>query len=113
MKRNFAPKRKPVRIKATRPGKLGGPGYLTRPDVTRRKILRKCVRKYSYRSCVGSLVAMKVWGKRTFTVAQLRKIERDLLWMRRTFRPGSSTRNPSESRILAILRNLNRESERC
>ena len=39
----------------TRPGKLGGPGYLSRSAAERHKILDRCVAQYGYRSCLGSI----------------------------------------------------------
>lgn len=38
-----------------REGKLGGPGYTTKPERERHMLLGKCEKKYGYRSCLGSL----------------------------------------------------------
>lgn len=42
----------------TRPGKLGGPGYLARPAAERHRLLDSCVTRYGYRSCLGSLMVL-------------------------------------------------------
>ena len=114
-KRNFAPPKKKVKIRARRPGKLGGAGYLRRTDATRRKILRRCVAKYGYRSCLGSIQAMEVWGKNRLTIAQKNKLARDRIFLRKEFGgPGSfgKERNPSQDRKLEVLRYLNASSRR-
>jgi len=41
-----------------REGKLGGPGYSHRPARTRHRILNHAVRKYGYRSTLGSLMVL-------------------------------------------------------
>ena len=43
----------------SRKGKLGGPGYLSKSDAERHKILDACVRKYGYRSCLGSVMVLR------------------------------------------------------
>lgn len=112
-KRNYAKPRPKVRIKATRSGKLGGPGYLNRSAATRQKILRGCVKKYGYRSCLGSIQAMEVWGKSRLSIADKRKLVSDRLFLRKTFGAASgSTRNPSQTRKIEVLRYLNRSSRR-
>lgn len=42
-----------------REGKLGGPGYLTKSEAARRKILDECVSRWGYRSCLGSIMALE------------------------------------------------------
>ncbi len=42
----------------TREGKLGGPGYAKKPAKERRKYLARCVKKFGYRSCLGSLMVV-------------------------------------------------------
>ena len=39
-------------------GKLGGPGYLSRPMAERHKLLDRCVAKWGYRSCLGSIMVL-------------------------------------------------------
>ncbi len=71
-----------------REGKLGGPGYTKRKQKDRRKILRKCVKDYDYRSCLGSLMVLlrssEIKGKTRKT------IESDKKWLMKEFGgPGS------------------------
>lgn len=40
-------------------GKLEGRGYLKKQQDTRHKILKSCVHRHGYRSCLGSLTALK------------------------------------------------------
>lgn len=42
----------------TRKGKLGGTGYLSKPSTERHELLDKCVGKYGYRSCLGSIMVL-------------------------------------------------------
>ena len=79
-KRNF---KKPVRIKVTHPGKLGGPGYLKKTASARHRLLAKCVSGYGYRSCLGSIQALEVWGKRSFS--EKSKLRGDRAWLVRTY----------------------------
>lgn len=48
-------KRKGTKPLIQREGKLGGPGYTTKPQAERHKLLERCQKKYGYRSCLGSL----------------------------------------------------------
>jgi len=41
-----------------RTGKLGGKGFLSKSPTTQRKILSGCVKKYGYRSCLGSVMVL-------------------------------------------------------
>lgn len=50
-------------IHADRKGKLGGPGYLSRPASERRRILDSCVRRWGYPSCRGSVQVLNRNGK--------------------------------------------------
>lgn len=52
-------KKKSYKKWLTYKGKLGGPGYLTRSKDDREKLLKSCVYRHGYRSCLGSLTAMK------------------------------------------------------
>ena len=87
-KRNF---KKPVRIKATRPGKLGGPGYLKKSAATRHRLLAKCVSGYGYRSCLGSIQALEVWLKNSGTASELSKLRTDRAWLVRTYGAKKNT----------------------
>lgn len=40
-------------------GKLEGRGYLNKKQDRRRQILKSCVHRHGYRSCLGSLTALK------------------------------------------------------
>lgn len=43
----------------TRPGKLGGAGFLSKSKAAQEKILRGCVAEYGYRSCLGSVMILE------------------------------------------------------
>ena len=43
----------------TRPGKLGGPGFLKGSKTRQLRSLRNCVKKYGYRSCLGSIMVLE------------------------------------------------------
>ena len=42
----------------TRPGKLGGKGFLKKPSDTQHKLLDRCVKKYGYLSCLRSVMVL-------------------------------------------------------
>jgi hypothetical protein len=42
----------------TKIGKLGGSGFLTKTSTEQHKLLNNCVKKYGYRSCLGSLMVL-------------------------------------------------------
>jgi hypothetical protein len=42
-----------------RPGKLGGPGFLSKSSSEQHRLLDKCVREYGYRSCLGSIMVLQ------------------------------------------------------
>jgi hypothetical protein len=42
----------------TREGKLGGAGFLEKSASAQHKLLDKCVKKYGYRSCLGSVMVL-------------------------------------------------------
>jgi len=71
------PKAKWMAKAITRPGKLGGKGFLSKPRDTQKKILRKCVDHYGYRSCLGSVMILErvpsVRAGHGRTLAMLRK----------------------------------------
>jgi hypothetical protein len=41
-----------------RKGKLGGKGFLSKSPSEEHKLLDKCVKKYGYRSCLGSVMVL-------------------------------------------------------
>jgi hypothetical protein len=43
----------------TRPGKLGGPGFLSKSSSEQHRLLNKCVKEYGYRSCLGSIMVLQ------------------------------------------------------
>jgi hypothetical protein len=49
----------PERPWVTRPGKLGGKGFLTKPKREQQRLLDACVEEYGYRSCLGSITALE------------------------------------------------------
>lgn len=42
-----------------RPGKLGGRGFLSKSRVEQEGLLDKCVHRYGYRSCLGSVMVLE------------------------------------------------------
>lgn len=42
-----------------RSGKLGGPGFLHKSPKRQKTLLNKCVKKYGYRSCLGSVMVLE------------------------------------------------------
>lgn len=72
----------------TREGKLGGPGYTKKPAATRQRILSKCVKKYGYRSCLGSLLVLLKNSEMGRGPRQV--ITRDKNWLEKKYGgPGS------------------------
>lgn len=49
----------PAWISASRKGKLGGPGYTHKSASERHRLLNACVRRYGYRSCLGSVQVLE------------------------------------------------------
>lgn len=74
----------------TRPGKLGGPGYLRRPAAARHKILDGCVKKYGYVSCLDSLMVLN----RNREIKQLhgKEIDSDKRYLEKKYSPVKATR---------------------
>lgn len=72
----------------TRPGKLGGKGFLARPQSERRRILDNCVRRYGYRSCLGSLQVLE--RNQAIAKAHSAEIDSDIVYLKRKYGgPGS------------------------
>jgi hypothetical protein len=88
--RNF---KAPVRITSTRPGKLGGAGYLKKTPEARRRHLATCVRKWGYRSCLGSIQALEVWLKNRGSASDKAKLRSDRAWLVSNYGAGSKKRN--------------------
>lgn len=87
------PKQKWLAGAITRPGKLGGAGFLSKPVKTQKGILDRCERQYGYRSCLGSVMVLQriphtqaKWGKR---LAQLKGY-----LVKKYGGPGSFSRGP-------------------
>lgn len=78
-----------------REGKLGGPGYTKRPQKKRRDILKRCVKQYGYRSCLGSLTVLLQSGE---IKGKTRKtIESDEKWLVKEYGgSGSFSENPPD-----------------
>jgi hypothetical protein len=71
-----------------REGKLGGPGYLSKSQAQRRKILDKCVKQYGYRSCLGSVMVLN--RNRTIAARHGAKIDADKEYLKKKYGgPGS------------------------
>lgn len=79
-----------VRPWIQREGKLGGPGYTTKPERERHRLLHRAVEKYGYRSTLGSLqVLLRGHG---MAAKKAHVIERDKRWLVGAFGgPGSFT----------------------
>lgn len=85
-----APGRGPKVIPPLKEGALGGPGFLSKPERTRHKLLAASVERDGYRTTLGRLNALEVFGKRTFSQKELDTIEADRQWLVRKFGgPGS------------------------
>jgi hypothetical protein len=66
LRRGKKKKEPKVRIKITRPGKLGGSGYMSRPWEGvggRKRILDHCVDEWGFQSCLGSITVFKTWWR--------------------------------------------------
>lgn len=59
MKSKRTSSKSPYKVWLSHKGKLEGPGYLSRHQDDRRGILKACVYRHGYRSCMGSLTALK------------------------------------------------------
>jgi hypothetical protein len=64
----------------TRKGKLGGPGYLSKSSTERHRLLSKCVVKYGYRSCLGSVTVLS--RNRTIKAKYESKLKQDREWLK-------------------------------
>lgn len=95
-------------------GDLGGPGYTDKPTKERQRLMRACVKRKGYRSCLGKLQALAILGKNTWPKKKLALVERDRKWLVKTFGgPGSfgPQKNPNpdepgmtESELLSRLK---------
>jgi hypothetical protein len=70
-----------------REGKLGGPGYTKKTTAARHRILAGVVKKYGYRSALGSILALE---RSTQISATVRKVlVSDRVWLRETYGAAS------------------------
>ena len=68
----------------TRKGKLGGPGFLSKPIVEQHRLLHNCVQKYGYRSCLGSVMVLE---RNTHVSPQKKKmLKQNRLFLERKYR---------------------------
>jgi hypothetical protein len=73
-----------------REGKLGGPGYTKKTTAARHRILAGVVKKYGYRSALGSIMALE---RSTQISATVRKVlVSDRVWLRETYGAASKKR---------------------
>jgi len=73
-----------------REGKLGGPGYTKKTVAARHRILAGVVKKYGYRSALGSIMALE---RSTQISAAVRKVlVSDRVWLRETYGAASKKR---------------------
>lgn len=91
-----APGKGPDVVQITHEGKLGGPGYLKKSAKTRHRLLGRCVSKHGYRSCLGSINALAVLGKREFSQADKKKLEHDRDWLVEKYGGPGSFSNPED-----------------
>lgn len=74
-----------------REGKLGGPGYTKKTTAARHRILAGVVKKYGYRSALGSIMALE---RSTQISAAVRKVlVSDRVWLRETY--GAASKKPA------------------
>jgi hypothetical protein len=72
----------------THEGKLGGPGYTSKTQKERRKILDRCVKRDGYRSCLGSVMVLLRSSEISADVRK--KLEKDKAYLKKTYGgPGS------------------------
>ena len=103
-----APGKGPDVIEITHEGKLGGAGYLKKSAKTRHGLLDKCVSGWGYQSCLDSLNAMAVFGKRTWTKEQLDKVDQDRDWLVKKYGgPGSFSRAANHGDSFEVGRHAN------
>jgi len=80
-----------------REGKLGGPGYTKKTTAARHRILAGVVKKYGYRSALGSIMALE---RSTQISATVRKVlVSDRVWLRETYGAASKKRAAAASPI--------------
>lgn len=90
-------KRKPW---ITREGKLGGAGYLSKSATTRQRLLNRCVKKYSYRSCLGSIQALQRTTQ--YSAAQQKKLAQDHKYLVTKYGGPGSFLNPTISDVMVV-----------
>lgn len=72
----------------TRPGKLGGIGFLSKSPQVQHRLLNKCVDEYGYRSCLGSLMVLN--RNRSIKRRHGKKIDKLKNWLKMKYGgPGS------------------------
>lgn len=107
------PGKGPKTLPEVTPGKLGGPGFTSKGVAQRRRILRQCVRRDGYQSCLGRLRWMLNIGANTMDADTLIKIQSDRDWLVKTFgsKAAPKARKPRNER--EILRASIREHMRA
>jgi hypothetical protein len=100
-RRNYTPPKKRWAKKAVkRPGKLGGKGFMSKPFAEQKKILRRCVREYGYRSCLGSIMFIHNINKDPKIRAKAKKLKD---WLVREYGGSYNTRkNPPDGSWEAV-----------
>jgi len=101
--RKRTPKRrypaKKSRSLISRKGKLGGPGYMSKSPKVRHELLNKCVTKYGYRSCLGSVLVLKHYHSANRKFAPV--INSDAKWLKNKYGGkgsfGSRKKSPKKS----------------
>jgi len=92
------PGRGPDIVPELKEGALEG-WHADEPKTKRHKALEKCVKKASYRTCLGRLQWLKTLGKRTMSPDVLDVIEEDRVWLVKKYGgPGSFKRSERRER---------------
>lgn len=78
-----------------REGKLGGPGYTLKAARTRHGLLNKAVKRYGYRSTLGSLQVLLL--DKAISASKRKVIEADKKWLMAKYSPHAALRTNGRS----------------
>lgn len=65
----------------THPGKLGGPGYLSKTDIVRHRLLNACIARHGWNSCRGSVAVLQRPRVMQHNPMAMRKLSNDLRYI--------------------------------
>jgi hypothetical protein len=83
-----------------RPGKLGGKGFMSRPVSEQKSELDRCVRKYGYRSCLGSVMFLRNVSS---SAAQKQKAQKLQKYLQDKYGERPSRKNPDDGTWVAVV----------